>query len=103
MSRYYGEQITPILKEVSDTLWEIDARDNVQPYEYGATALNSASKIMTSVCMDRMWAKWEREEVPIEERLHLVTLFGDELRDLIRRHLGVDMHEEIKRDFDGGR
>ena len=100
MSRYYGEQITPILKEVSDTLWEIDARDNVQPYEYGATALNSASKIMMSVCMDRMWAKWEKEKIPIEERLERVSAFGNEFRELIQKHLGVDMHKEIRKDFE---
>lgn len=100
MSSFYGEQITPVLNEISDSLWEIDAREVQEPYQYGPRALNSASKIMMSVCMDRMWAKWEKEKIPIEERLERVSAFGNEFRELIQKHLGVDMHKEIRKDFE---
>lgn len=100
MSSLYGEQITPILNEISDSLWEIDAREVQEPYKYGPRALNSASKIMMSVCMDRLWANWEKEDISIEKRLELVADFGTEFRELIQKHLGVDMHTEIRKDFE---
>lgn len=99
MSSYYGRHITPVLKEISDSLWEIDARENQEPYGYGETALNSASKIMTSVCMDRMWADFETHGTSMESRMNIVTAFAEDFRELIKTHLGVDMHEEIKKDF----
>jgi len=99
MSKYYGAKITPVLKEVSDSLWEIDAREHQQPYEYGETALNSAVKIMMSVGFDRMWSDFEALDTDKESRLNLVEDFGAELRMLIIKHIGVDMHEEIKKEL----
>lgn len=99
MSKEYGTLITPILKEISDSLWEIDARDKQQPYEYGDSALNSAVKIMMSVGFDRMWSNFEALETDKESRLNLVEDFGAELRILIIKHLDVDMREEIKKEL----
>lgn len=97
MSKEYGKQITPILEEISDSLWEIDAREHQEPYGYGSSALNSASKIMMSVCMDRMWSDFEKLDTRLEARLNIVEAFGNDFRQLIKTHLGVDMHEEIRR------
>lgn len=99
MSNYYGEQITPVLNEISDALWEIDSREFQFPYGYGDSALNSAVKIMMSVGMDRMWANFEKDETSEKDRLRLVEEFGSSFRDMIKTHLGVDMHEEIKKDL----
>jgi hypothetical protein len=99
MSKFYGEHITPVLKEISDSMWEIDARDEQQPYEYGDSALNSGSKIMMSVCVDKMWSNFEKAGTNKKLRLTAVEAFGDDLRQLIIKHLGVDPHEEIKKEF----
>ena len=50
--------------------------------------------------MDRLWANWEKEDISIEKRLELVADFGAEFRELIQKHLGVDMHTEIRKDFE---
>jgi len=100
MSKYYGSKMTPVLREISDSLWEIDAREGQEPYEYGETALNSAVKIMMSVGFDRMWSDFEALDTDIDSRLTLAKDFGTEFRMLIIKHLGVDMHEEIKKEFE---
>jgi len=99
MSKHYGAKITPVLKEISDSLWEIDSREQQQAYEYCDSALNSAVKIMMNVGLDRMWSDFEALETDKESRLNLVEDFGAELRMLIIKHIGVDMHEEIKKEL----
>lgn len=99
MSKHYGEHITPLLKELSDSFWEIDAREGREPYEFGDSALNSAAKIFSAVVLDRLWLNQERDDVPLEERLSQAQSMGEDIRQFILTHLGVDMHEEIKKEL----
>lgn len=96
MSKEYGKNITPILDEIADAMWEIDARENVEPYEYGEHALRSASKIMMSVCMDKLWAKQESENTPFEERCQQAEALGHDLRQLVKKNLNIDPHNFYK-------
>jgi hypothetical protein len=97
MSKVYGSGISPILKEISDSLWEIDARpdDRQRPYEYSQDALASSTKIFMSVCMDRFWKLHEQKGTSIEDRSTLVSEMGSDMRNLIIKYLGVDMHDEV--------
>lgn len=90
MSKYYGEHISPVLKEIHDTLWEIDARELNEPYEYSPEALPAASKIFMSVCMDRLWLNQNKSDAPIEDRLAQAENMGEDLRQFMIKHLGVD-------------
>lgn len=96
MSKYFGEQISPLLAEIADSMWEIDARDRQEPYEYADRALADASKIFMSVCMDAFWKRSEAEKWSLDERSERVQAMGQDLRDFIKKHLGVDPHNFYK-------
>jgi len=100
MSKYYGKNITPILDEIAQAMWEIDSRDKTEPYEYGDTALRSACKIMMSVCTDKLWNKQEAENTSFDERCVQASALGNDFREFIKKHLGVDSHDFYKSDDD---
>lgn len=93
MSKFYGEQISPVLKEIHDALWEIDARHLQEAYEYSPDALPSASKIFMSVCMDRLWLNQNKNDVSLEDRLTQAEKMGEDLRQFMIKHLNVDPTE----------
>lgn len=96
MSKYFGEQISPVLAVIADSMWEIDARECQEPYEYADRALADASKIFMSVCMDTFWKLAETEKWSLDERSERVQAMGKELRGFIKKHLGVDPHDFYK-------
>ena len=98
MSKYFGEQISPILAEIADSLWEIDAREYQEPYEYADRVLADASKIFMSVCMDTFWKLAETEKWSLDERSERAQAMGQDLRDFIKKHLGIDSHDFYKGD-----
>lgn len=98
MSKYFGEQISPILAEIANSLWEIDARGHQEPYEYADRALADASKIFMSVCMDTFWKLAETKKWSLDERSKRVQAMGQDLRKFIKKHLGVDPHNFYKGD-----
>ena len=97
MSKYYGKQISPILAEIAEGMWEIDARELQQPYEYAETALADATKIFMSVAMDKLWANAEAEGWTMEQRSERAEALGEGLRAFIKEHLGVDSHDFYKK------
>ena len=98
MSKYYGVIISPILAEIADSMWEIDAIEIQQPYEYADRALADATKIFMSVAMDRFWSNAEKEGWTEEQRSEKVQALGKGLRAFIQDHLGVDSHDFYKGD-----
>lgn len=98
MSKYFGEQISPVLAEIADSLWEIDARELQEPYEYADRALADASKIFMSVCMDTFWKLAETEKWSLDERSERVQAMGNALREFIKEYLDIDSHDFYKGD-----
>jgi hypothetical protein len=90
MSKEYGKSISPILEEIADALWEIDAREMAQPYEYSENAFRASLKIMMSVAMDRLWDNQEKFETPKEDRLLQAEKLGNDFRKLFKENLNVD-------------
>lgn len=90
MSKEYGKNISPILEEIADSLWEIDARDNQEPYEYSDEAFASALKIMMSVSMDILWKNQEKDNTPFNIRKKQATKLGEDLAKLISDNLNID-------------
>lgn len=99
MSKYYGQKIAPILEEISDSMWEIDTRNDTEPYEFPESVMLHSSKIMMNVMMDRMWFNQVEADKSIEERIAEAESLGRDFRQLMLDHLDVDMHEEIKKEF----
>ena len=97
MSKIAGFNLTPVLEEIHDTLWEIDARKNQEPYEFGDTAVRSALKILMCVTMDKLWANQELTNMPIEEREKQAMELGQAYKDLFKKHLGIDTHKLYER------
>jgi hypothetical protein len=78
-------------------MWDIDARDIQEPYEYSDDAIPSASKIFMSVCMDRLWANQQSSDTPMFIREAEAEAMGRDLRRFFRDHLGVDSHDFYKK------
>lgn len=93
MSKEYGKLISPVLAEIHDSLWEIDARESNEPYNYTEDAIRSALKITMSVSMDRLWKNQEEANTPMEDRSLQAELLGLDLKQLFEKHLGIDTHK----------
>lgn len=94
-----GEAITVGIENYASIIWRNDVMqsESALPYNYGDFALNSATKILSSVMIDKLWAKMQKENTTSDERLKLVGEMGDDLRSFIKKRLDIDMHEEIKK------
>ncbi|MBP9839974.1 MAG: hypothetical protein KBC44_03310 [Candidatus Pacebacteria bacterium] len=103
MSKEYGKNISPIFEELSDALWEIDAREDNEPYEYGEFALNHATKIFMSVIMDKLWTRMQAQDLEPEEMEALTIKLGEGLKQLIRDTLHIDMGDELTREIENKR
>jgi len=90
-----GEKISPVLKEIHDTLWEHEARsgiNNIKP-NYTEDGFRSAVKIFTSAMMDKMYDYQEEKQIKMEDRMILVEQLGKHIHELVKESTGIDMHE----------
>ena len=90
MSKYYGENVSIILVEIAEALWDIDARENQEPYEYTPEAIRAVSKIMMSTAMDRLWYLQEKNNATPAERIKQVTDMAEDLKEFYKKHLDID-------------
>ena len=51
---------------------------------------------MMSVCMDKLWAKQEDDNAPAEKRRKQAEALGNDLRQLVKKNLGIDTHDFYK-------
>lgn len=87
-----GQKLTPILEEIEFTIIDFDSQVNLKP-QYGPNAIRSASKILLSVLMDKMWELHEAEKMPQEYRIKMAEACGGELRKLLKTYTGIDSFE----------
>lgn len=85
----HGPQASVVIEELGDMLWAIDA-EYQEPYHFTDRALGSALKVFTTVLFDKAWEHQEREGILLEDRLLFATQIGEELRELIKKHTGLD-------------
>lgn len=90
-----GKQITPILNEIDETLWEWELGKRGQPL-YDESALRSSSKILMSVLMDKMWQLQEVEKMDMETRCAMAQQAGNEFREFIKKYTNIDTHSLYK-------
>ena len=90
-----GQNLSQILKEISDTIWEFDFRE-VGPPMYQDEAVEAACKIFMSVMTDKMWSLQKYENVPMDIRGDMAHKLGSELRRLVKTYTNIDTHDLYK-------
>jgi hypothetical protein len=87
-----GQELSPILEEIEDTLWEFEANDGSKP-NYTIEGFRGATKIFMSVLMDKIWELQANENIPMENRIQMVEKAGQDVRQLIKTYTDIDTHQ----------
>ncbi len=90
-----GEELSTVLSEIEETLWDYEANSGAQP-EYTLLGLRAATKIFMSVLMDKLWNLQENENMPMEERIKMVTKAGQDIHDLVKTYTDIDTFDLYK-------
>lgn len=91
-----GEQLSPILEEIADTLWEFEAAKGYKP-NYSIDGFEAATKIFMSVLMDKIHELQSSEDIPLDDRIKMVTKAGQDVRALIKTYTNLDTFEFYKK------
>jgi len=87
-----GQKLSPILKEIEDSLWEFEAEVG-QPPLYTNDGFRGGIKIFISVMLDKMWDLQEDENMSMEDRSNMAEKCGSEVMEIVRKYTGVNTHE----------
>ena len=87
-----GKEISPILKKISETIWENEHYCRGQQPKFTEEGFLGALKIFTATLMDKMWDYQEEQGVLVEDRLIIVAKTGMEIRKLVKGLTGIDPH-----------
>ena len=87
-----GEQLSPILQEIENTLLEFEVNMGEQPC-YTMEGFRAATKILMSALMDKMYSLQIAENIPHEDRCNMAEKCGQDLRKLISTYTGIDSHD----------
>ena len=90
-----GKRISPILKEIEETLWDYQANVGTYPC-FTEDGFKGAVKIFVDVMMDRMWRLQCNENMSLEDKSKMATKLGNEIRSLIKTYTDIDTHELYK-------
>ena len=90
-----GEQITPVLVEIEETLLEFEINSDLPP-GYPIEGFRASTKIFMSTLMDKMWELQEKENIPMDNRVEMVTKAGKDFRELIKKYTNIDTHDLYK-------
>jgi choline kinase len=83
-----GEKLSPILVEVEQVLWEIEA-DMLGSPKFPREALRAATKIFMAVMMDTLW-ETRKEYTSMKELESKVILLAKDVRELVKTYTGID-------------
>lgn len=84
-----GKQLSPILVEIENTLWEFESRNYGSP-EFTQDGFRAVCKIFISVIMDKIWDLQENESMTIEDRLNMAQKCGEDFAKLIKIYTNID-------------
>jgi len=84
-----GKEISPVLVEIENTLWEFEAYSAKKP-EFPIESLRASAKIFMAVMMDKMWELQEREGMPMEDRCNMAKKCGNDLRAFVKTYVDID-------------
>ena len=87
-----GKKLSPILKEIEDTLWEFEALAAVQP-KFTDEGFRAATKIFMAAFMDKMFDKQTKDGTPFPDCCTQAEDIGKAIREIIVEYTGLDMHK----------
>ena len=86
-----GSKLTPILVEIENTLLDFEAYTGSKP-DFGDDALRAATKIFSSVLMNKIYDLQENENMNMKDRENMAFWAGCEIRKLIKNCTGIETH-----------
>ncbi len=99
MKDEYGVNISELLSEVENGMWERDFME-LGSVGYTEKGFRAGIKIFMSVLMDKMWDLQERSKLTMEERNKLALSAGKDIRKLVLKYTGIDTHDLYKDEMD---
>ena len=85
-----GEKLSPVLVEIENTLWDFECDyPEIKP-EYTTDGFRAACKIFMSAMTDKMFENMQVKRYTQEEAEIEAQQLGEELRQLILHHTGID-------------
>ena len=87
-----GVEVSKVLVDIEDALWEFEATIGTKP-NYPKEGLRAATKIFMSVVMDKMFEYQTQNEISLKDAEYSATACGKEIRDLLIKYTGIDMHK----------
>lgn len=94
-----GKRLSPILKEIEETLWEHEATLATKP-EFTGEGFRAAAKIFMAAMMDATFDFQQGLHKTQDEMLTNVEALGKEVRSLVFKYTGIDCHNLYKSDGD---
>ena len=90
-----GKELSPVLVEIEETLWEFEVHSNSQP-DYTTEGFRAATKIFMSALMDKIWNLQSNEDMDMEDRIKMVEKAGNDVRNIIKIYTDIYTHELYK-------
>lgn len=87
-----GKELSPVLKEIEETIWEFEANVSTQP-GYTTEGFRGACKIFMSALMDKMWDYQKELQLTMPERESLAEKAGNDIRNLVKEFTNIDTHD----------
>ena len=88
-----GQELSPVLKEIEETLWEFECGSGGMKPEYTMDGFRGGVKIFGSVMMDKVWELQEYDEISLEMRIKMIEKLGNEMRSLVKTYTNIDTHK----------
>lgn len=90
-----GQRLSPILKEIEETIWEFEANTQAKP-NFTMEGFQAATKIFMTVFMDKMFELQTDESLSLKNKLNMAQKAGEDIRQLIKTYTNIDTHEFYK-------
>lgn len=88
-----GKQLSPILVELEDALWEFQADFPQMPPDFTEEALMASTKIFIDCVLDFMWKKIKLDNTPMPLCEQMTTELGQQIRQILIDNTGIDPHQ----------
>ena len=95
-----GEELSLILDEIEQTLWEFEANRPGEMIGFGKIGFRASIKIFMCALMEEMWKEQERLTIPQETRAEAAKYFGEEVRKIVKQATNIDTHSLYDLDKD---
>jgi hypothetical protein len=91
-----GKEISPILEEIENTLWEFEAVYPTIRTEYSKEGFRASIKIFMSAMVDKMWELQVDESIDFEDRIKMAVKLGEDIRKMVKTYTDIDTHDLYK-------